>query len=152
MAIVEGCTNPMRKMNVSSNLLVYEIKLYCTIVRPCQVWEFLLHALSVVVATSIFTETQHVFLWGTLWTLSTTFWDVWEEHKQKGTNPSKLMLLGLGDTIKPTSWRSWNEQRRYYWRKLLPSREKHGRSTSKTSKMGLHINFKRNENGITKPG
>ena len=52
--------------------------------RPYQVWGCLLHALSVVVTTSIFTETQHDKHERIADTLSTTVWDVWQEHMRKG--------------------------------------------------------------------
>ena len=71
--------------------------------RPCQVWGCLLHALSVVVTTSIFTKTQRLSC-GTLWTsthgLPTRYRQLFgmfgRSTYEKVTNPSMLLLLALG--------------------------------------------------------
>ena len=128
--------------------------------RPSQVWGCLLHALSVVVTTSIFTETQRLSC-GTLWT-------TWQAR----TNCRHVIDHCLG-CLAGAHAKRWPIQRcscsrfgvipyrpllgapsmnheSIIWWKLLPSRQKYERSTSKSSKMSSHINFKWKESVMTK--
>ena len=64
--------------------------------RSCQVWECLLHALSVVVDTPIFTKTQHVFHVGLCRHYRQLFGMFGRSTCEKVTDSSMLLLLGLG--------------------------------------------------------
>ena len=83
-----------------------------------------------VVATSIFTETQHVFHMGLCghYRLINKLFGMFDRRStyEKVTDLSMLLLLEVwGDTIQPTAWRSSMNNESIIWWKLLPSRQKH---------------------------
>ena len=92
--IVEGFTTLCERWTLLQPTSI-KIKIYSILTRSCQVWGCLLHALSVVVATSIFTET-HVFHVGLRGHYRQLFGMFGRSTCEKVTNPSMLLLLGLG--------------------------------------------------------
>ena len=78
-------------------------------------------------------------------TVTETVSDVWQEHiMRKGHLYIDAPDTSLGEIpySQPRGAPPMSNEESIIWWKLLPSRQKHERSTSKSSEMGSYINFK----------